>query len=131
MCQSFRQQRSFYGVDLSALYSPAMDEFFKQPIVVRSNQRWNSVSSGPILSVLHQLPWRSNQALSRLIAKKNELIQALCSSISISINFFFFFFLSQDTFDVQILVARSVKHHINFMEVKEEDLHRSLRLVRL
>uniref|UniRef100_A0A3Q4AU52 type I protein arginine methyltransferase n=1 Tax=Mola mola TaxID=94237 RepID=A0A3Q4AU52_MOLML len=59
---TFWQQRSFYGVDLSALYSPAMDEFFKQPIV--------------------------------------------------------------DTFDVQILVARSVKHHINFMEVKEEDLHR-------
>ncbi|XP_035533931.1 histone-arginine methyltransferase CARM1-like [Morone saxatilis] len=30
-----------------------------------------------------------------------------------------------DTFDVQILMARSVKHCINFMEVKEEDLHRS------
>ncbi|XP_051283246.1 histone-arginine methyltransferase CARM1 [Dicentrarchus labrax] len=29
-----------------------------------------------------------------------------------------------DTFDVQILMARSVKHCINFMEVKEEDLHR-------
>nr|XP_046238440.1 histone-arginine methyltransferase CARM1-like [Scatophagus argus] len=59
---SFWQQRSFYGVDLSALHSPAVDEFFKQPIV--------------------------------------------------------------DTFDVQILMARSVKHCINFMEVKEEDLHR-------
>lgn len=30
----------------------------------------------------------------------------------------------QDTFDVQILMARSVKHCINFKEAKEEDLHR-------
>lgn len=29
-----------------------------------------------------------------------------------------------DTFDVQILMARSVKHTINFLEAKEEDLHR-------
>uniref|UniRef100_A0A667YYE5 type I protein arginine methyltransferase n=1 Tax=Myripristis murdjan TaxID=586833 RepID=A0A667YYE5_9TELE len=29
-----------------------------------------------------------------------------------------------DTFDVQILMARSVKYCINFMEAKEEDLHR-------
>ncbi|XP_070813863.1 histone-arginine methyltransferase CARM1 [Chaetodon trifascialis] len=59
---SFWQQRSFYGVNLSALHSAAVDEFFKQPIV--------------------------------------------------------------DTFDVQILMARSVKHCINFKEVKEEDFHR-------
>ncbi|XP_036946641.1 histone-arginine methyltransferase CARM1 isoform X2 [Acanthopagrus latus] len=59
---SFWQQRSFYGVNLSALHGAAVDEFFKQPIV--------------------------------------------------------------DTFDVQILMARSVKHCINFKEVKEEDLHR-------
>lgn len=31
----------------------------------------------------------------------------------ISLNFF------QDAFDVQILVARSVKHSINFMDVKD------------
>jgi len=30
-----RQQRSFYGVDLSALHGAAGDEFFRQPIVVR------------------------------------------------------------------------------------------------
>uniref|UniRef100_A0AAQ5YC73 Type I protein arginine methyltransferase n=1 Tax=Amphiprion ocellaris TaxID=80972 RepID=A0AAQ5YC73_AMPOC len=60
---SFWQQRSFYGVSLSALHSAAVDEFFRQPIV--------------------------------------------------------------DTFDVHILMARSVKHCINFMEAKEEDLHRS------
>ncbi|KAM6893537.1 histone-arginine methyltransferase CARM1-like [Xenentodon cancila] len=59
---SFWQQRSFYGVNLSALHGAAVDEFFKQPIV--------------------------------------------------------------DTFDVHVLVARSVKHSINFMEVKEEDMHR-------
>uniref|UniRef100_A0A3P8SW17 type I protein arginine methyltransferase n=1 Tax=Amphiprion percula TaxID=161767 RepID=A0A3P8SW17_AMPPE len=59
---SFWQQRSFYGVSLSALHSAAVDEFFRQPIV--------------------------------------------------------------DTFDVHILMARSVKHCINFMEAKEEDLHR-------
>ncbi|XP_039531590.1 histone-arginine methyltransferase CARM1 isoform X2 [Pimephales promelas] len=29
-----------------------------------------------------------------------------------------------DTFDVQILMARSVKYTINFLEAKEEDLHR-------
>lgn len=32
--------------------------------------------------------------------------------------------LFQDPFDVQILMARSVKHCINFMEAKQEDLHR-------
>lgn len=31
----------------------------------------------------------------------------------------------QDTFDVRILMARTVKYTINFMEVAEEDLHRS------
>ena len=32
--------------------------------------------------------------------------------------------LFQDMFDVQILMARSVKHCINFMDIKEEDIHR-------
>ncbi|XP_070712051.1 histone-arginine methyltransferase CARM1-like [Pempheris klunzingeri] len=59
---SFWQQRNFYGVNLSALHTAAVDEFFRQPIV--------------------------------------------------------------DTFDVQILMARSVKHCINFRELKEEDLRR-------
>ncbi|XP_068165558.1 histone-arginine methyltransferase CARM1 isoform X2 [Antennarius striatus] len=59
---SFWQQRSFYGVNLSSLHSPAVDEFYKQPIV--------------------------------------------------------------DTFDVQILMARSVKHCIDFMEATEADLLR-------
>ncbi|XP_039979070.1 histone-arginine methyltransferase CARM1-like [Xiphias gladius] len=59
---SFWQQRSFCGVNLSALHSAAVDEFFRQPIV--------------------------------------------------------------DTFDVQILMARSVKHCINFTEAKIEDLQR-------
>ncbi|XP_008288247.1 histone-arginine methyltransferase CARM1-like [Stegastes partitus] len=59
---SFWQQKSFYGVNLSALHNAAVDEFFRQPIV--------------------------------------------------------------DTFEVHILMARSVKHCINFMEAKEEDLHR-------
>uniref|UniRef100_A0A3Q3RFE2 type I protein arginine methyltransferase n=1 Tax=Mastacembelus armatus TaxID=205130 RepID=A0A3Q3RFE2_9TELE len=59
---SFWQQRNFYGVNLSALHSAAVDEFFRRPIV--------------------------------------------------------------DTFDVHILMARSVKHCINFMEAKQEDLHR-------
>uniref|UniRef100_A0A3Q3MR36 type I protein arginine methyltransferase n=1 Tax=Labrus bergylta TaxID=56723 RepID=A0A3Q3MR36_9LABR len=59
---AFWQQRSFYGVNLSALHSPAVDEFFRQPIV--------------------------------------------------------------DAFDVHVLMARSVKHSINFSEVKEEDFHR-------
>ncbi|XP_034411426.1 histone-arginine methyltransferase CARM1-like isoform X2 [Cyclopterus lumpus] len=59
---SFWQQRSFYGVNLSALHGAAGEEFFRQPIV--------------------------------------------------------------DSFEVQVLMARSVKHCINFMEAKEEDLLR-------
>ncbi|KAF3857310.1 hypothetical protein F7725_009169 [Dissostichus mawsoni] len=59
---TFWQQRSFYGVNLSALHSAAMDEFFRQPIV--------------------------------------------------------------DTFDMPVLMAKSVKHCINFMEAKAEDLNR-------
>ncbi|XP_010788531.1 histone-arginine methyltransferase CARM1 [Notothenia coriiceps] len=59
---TFWQQRSFYGVNLSALHSAAMDEFFRQPIV--------------------------------------------------------------DTFDMPVLMAKSVKHCINFMETKAEDLNR-------
>lgn len=30
----FRQQRNFHGINLNALHSPAVEEFFKQPIVV-------------------------------------------------------------------------------------------------
>lgn len=30
----FRQQRSFYGVNLAAVHSPVVDEYLKQPIVV-------------------------------------------------------------------------------------------------
>uniref|UniRef100_A0A3B4GFQ6 type I protein arginine methyltransferase n=2 Tax=Haplochromini TaxID=319058 RepID=A0A3B4GFQ6_9CICH len=59
---NFWSQRSFYGVNLSALHNAAVEELFRQPIV--------------------------------------------------------------DTFDVHILMARSVKHCINFMEAKEEDLLR-------
>uniref|UniRef100_A0A3B3BW71 type I protein arginine methyltransferase n=1 Tax=Oryzias melastigma TaxID=30732 RepID=A0A3B3BW71_ORYME len=59
---NFWQQRSFYGVDLSALHNAAADEFFRYPVV--------------------------------------------------------------DSFDGHILVGRSVKHRINFMELKDEDLHR-------
>ncbi|XP_029942105.1 histone-arginine methyltransferase CARM1-like isoform X2 [Salarias fasciatus] len=59
---AFWQQRSFYGVNLSALHAAAVDEFFKQPIV--------------------------------------------------------------DTFDVHVLMAKSVKHSIDFLEATQEDLHR-------
>ncbi len=31
---------------------------------------------------------------------------------------------SQDTFDIRILMAKSVKHTVNFLETKEEDLYR-------
>lgn len=30
----------------------------------------------------------------------------------------------QDTFDIRILMAKSVKHTVNFLETKEEDLYR-------
>ena len=32
--------------------------------------------------------------------------------------------LSQDTFDIRILMAKSVKYTVNFLEAKEGDLHR-------
>lgn len=38
-------------------------------------------------------------------------------------------FVFQDTFDAQILMARSVKHCINFMEAKEEDVKRLAQLI--
>lgn len=31
---------------------------------------------------------------------------------------------TQDTFDIRILMAKSVKHTVNFLEAKEEDLYR-------
>lgn len=31
---------------------------------------------------------------------------------------------SQDTFDIRILMAKSVKYTVNFLEAKEEDLYR-------
>lgn len=43
---------------------------------------------------------------------------------NITLSYFVVLFSFQDTFDVQILMARSVKHCINFKEVKEEELHR-------
>lgn len=30
----------------------------------------------------------------------------------------------QDTFDIRILMAKSVKHTVNFLEAKEDDLYR-------
>lgn len=32
--------------------------------------------------------------------------------------------LPQDTFDIRILMAKSVKYTVNFLEAKEGDLHR-------
>lgn len=33
-------------------------------------------------------------------------------------------FPPQDTFDIRILMAKSVKYTVNFLEAKEEDLYR-------
>lgn len=35
----FRQQRSFYGVNLAALHGPVVDEFLKRPIVVGGSKK--------------------------------------------------------------------------------------------
>lgn len=34
----------------------------------------------------------------------------------------------QDTFDIRILMAKSVKHTVNFLEAKEDDLYRFVAL---
>lgn len=38
----FRQQRSFYGVNLAALHSPVVDEYLKRPIVVGCSENLTS-----------------------------------------------------------------------------------------
>lgn len=38
--------------------------------------------------------------------------------------FFFSFSFLQDTFDIRILMAKSVKYTVNFLEAKEEDLYK-------
>lgn len=35
----------------------------------------------------------------------------------------------QDTFDIRILMAKSVKHTVNFLEAKEEDLYRFVNVL--
>lgn len=35
----------------------------------------------------------------------------------------------QDTFDIRILMAKSVKHTVNFLEAKEDDLYRFVALL--
>ena len=44
---------------------------------------------------------------------KNTKLDSLCTSS-----------LFQDTFDIRILMAKSVKYTVNFLETKEDDLYR-------
>lgn len=39
------------------------------------------------------------------------------------------YFLLQDTFDIRILMAKSVKYTVNFLEAKEEDLYRCVHIL--
>lgn len=94
-------------MNLSALHGPAVEEFSKQPIVVLHAQ-----CTPPSVSQAFCLPVSGNI--------ESELVGHLSSScLTVSP-------CHQDTFDFHILMARSVKHCINFKEVKEEDINRYL-----
>lgn len=85
-------------MNLSGLHSSAVDEFFKQPIVVS----------------LHTLTTTTCTASMNLVLGLHHNV------VREGLHVFVF----QDTFDMQVLMARSVKYTINFLEAKEEDLHR-------
>uniref|UniRef100_A0A673XUN2 Histone-arginine methyltransferase CARM1 n=1 Tax=Salmo trutta TaxID=8032 RepID=A0A673XUN2_SALTR len=51
-------------------------------------------------------------------------LDTLASLFPVSHSSFFFPSPSQDTFDIRILMAKSVKYTVNFLEAKEEDLYR-------
>lgn len=55
------------------------------------------------------------------------MIQRLVGCLSCGCKYFDFVIsplCAQDTFDIRILMAKSVKHTVNFLEAKEEDLYR-------
>lgn len=54
-----------------------------------------------------------------------ELGAGLC------VNWILWCFPLQDTFDIRILMAKSVKYTVNFLEAKEEDLYRSVNVLKL
>lgn len=90
-----RYQPSFHGVDLSALRGAAVDEYFRQPVVVSGPGTPGGGQQGKLggFQLLKPLPPFPPPH-------------------------------PQDTFDIRILMAKSVKYTVNFLEAKEGDLHR-------
>lgn len=90
-------------MDLSALRGAAVDEYFRQPVVVsccRDVLGGHSKHRGVVFWVfVFFFGGGSSPANS----------PPLCP---------------QDTFDIRILMAKSVKYTVNFLEAKEGDLHR-------
>lgn len=117
-CLGCRYQPSFHGVDLSALRGAAVDEYFRQPIVVCGTHIHKFLHL--LMETLHtandQECWSACAAEKQLYFIKNVFATGfvvLSSDLS-----------PQDTFDIRILMAKSVKHTVNFLETKEEDLYR-------
>lgn len=84
-------------MNLSGLHSSAVDEFYRQPIVVSPYTRSTTCTA----------------SMNLVLCMHHTVVRE-------GLNVFVF----QDTFEMEILMARSVKYTINFLEAKEEDLHR-------
>ncbi|XP_026996809.2 histone-arginine methyltransferase CARM1 isoform X1 [Tachysurus fulvidraco] len=83
----------------------------------------------PTFSDIHLAPFTDEQLYLEHHARSNFWLQSSFYGVNLSglhpaAMDEFFRQPIVDTFDTQILMARSVKHSINFMEAKEEDLHR-------
>lgn len=134
-----RYQPSFHGVDLSALRGAAVDEYFRQPIVVRHPLPTNNFT--PTIYSVEMCNWNEELVWGRVV-NQGEVLPSECGAekktkmILSVVNFCcsFPYLMSpdlflQDTFDIRILMAKSVKHTVNFLEAKEEDLYRFVNVL--
>lgn len=101
---ALRYQPSFHGVDLSALRGAAVDEYFRQPIVVSNLFHMHVQDFNKVMTQMSKM--------SSIDVFRNET----CVTVDL--------FPLQDTFDIRILMAKSVKYTVNFLDAKEEDLYR-------
>ncbi|KAG5278019.1 hypothetical protein AALO_G00094280, partial [Alosa alosa] len=74
---------------------------------------------------LHLLKEEPNHFFCLPVLSNDHVSLSLFLSFSLlSLSLSLSLLLTQDTFDVRIMMAKSVKHTVNFLEVKENDLHR-------
>ncbi|KAI3359418.1 hypothetical protein L3Q82_002915 [Scortum barcoo] len=136
---NFWYQPSFHGVDLSALRGAAVDEYFRQPIVDHlldcSREERETVAvhdgrvalvdegqhgfSGQVVPVLFEL--QPEGEVLGLYVNPDELHDGEEVPVAAAL---LPLLEHLDTFDIRILMAKSVKHTVNFLETKEEDLYR-------